>query len=120
MKAFDCIPYDSFTAKLEAFSFDKKSLAIISAYFKNRKQKNKFESAFSDFLDIVYRFLQGSILGSFLITIFIADLFYVNSNLEYASYADDTTSFVYRLNLVQAISFLALNIQKIFSCFKKS
>ena len=34
-KAFDCITQQLLLAKLSAYSFDMKSIAFISAYFKN-------------------------------------------------------------------------------------
>ena len=37
---------------------------------------------------------QGSILGLLLFLIFIADLFYLNYDLDFASYADDTTPYI--------------------------
>ena len=62
-KAFGCIPRYLLIAKLGAFGFEKKSLAFISAYHNNRKQRNKVGSAFSDFLNILYGVPQGSISG---------------------------------------------------------
>ena len=38
-KTFDCIPRQLLIAKLSVYGFDIKSLAFISAYLKNRKQK---------------------------------------------------------------------------------
>ena len=38
-KAFDCIPHQLVIAKLSTYGFDMKSLALISAYLKKRKQK---------------------------------------------------------------------------------
>ena len=75
-KAFGCSYHDLLIAKLGAL--DKKSLAFISAYLKNRKQRTEVGSAFSDFLNMLYSVPQGSILGLLLLVIFIADLFYIN------------------------------------------
>ena len=38
-KTFDCIPRQLLIAKLSVYGFDIKSLAFISAYLENRKQK---------------------------------------------------------------------------------
>ena len=40
-KAFDCITHQLLIAKLSGHGFDMKSIAFISAYLKNRKQKTK-------------------------------------------------------------------------------
>ena len=101
-KAFDCIPHDLLIAKLVAFGFDRKSLAFILAYLKNRKQKTNIGSAFSDFLNILYGVSQRSILGRRLFIIFIADLIYINNNFDYAIYAGDKTSYACRLMIPYA------------------
>ena len=38
-KAFDCMPHQLLIAKRNAYGFDWRSIAFISAYIKNRKQK---------------------------------------------------------------------------------
>ena len=74
-KAFDCIPHQLLITKLSAYGFEMKSIAFISAYLKNRKQKTKIGSTFSECLNILFGVQQGSILGPLLFLIFIADPF---------------------------------------------
>ena len=90
-KAFACLPHQLLIAKLSAYGFDMKSIAFISAQLKNRKQKTKIGSTFSECLIILFGVPHCSILGPLLFLIFIADLFYLNYDLDFASYADDTT-----------------------------
>ena len=40
-KAYECIPHDLLTAKLEAHGLDKTSLNIFFDYLNNRKQRTK-------------------------------------------------------------------------------
>ena len=70
-------------------------LLFISAYLYNRKQKTKVGSEFSDFPNILFGIPQGSISGRILFFIFIADLFFINNDTGFASYADNTTPYVY-------------------------
>ena len=53
-KAFECILHSLLIAKLSAYGFDRKSLIVISAYLKSRKQKTRIRSAFSDYLNILF------------------------------------------------------------------
>ena len=56
---------------------------------------------------------QGSI-------IFLSNLFYVYNNLDYASYADDTTPNACRQNYAEAIEILEPTINNIFAWFKNN
>ena len=87
-KAFDCILHKLPIAKLSAYGFDMKSIAFIFAYLKNRKHERKNGSTFSECLNILFGVPHGSILGPLLFLIFIANLFYLNYDLDFASYAD--------------------------------
>ena len=93
-KAFDCIPLQLIIVKLSAYGFDVKSIASISLYLKNSQQKTKIGSTFSDSLSILFVIPQGSILRPLLFLIFIADLFFLNYDLDFASCADDTTPYI--------------------------
>ena len=47
-KAYDCLPHDLFIAKLTAYGFGQNSLALISNYLSQRKQRMKVDSTFSE------------------------------------------------------------------------
>ena len=93
---------------------------FISAYLKTRKQRTRTGSAFSDYLNILFGVPQGSILGPILLINFLSDLFYIYNDLNYESYAVDTTPYVCRQNYADAIEFLEPNINNIFAWFKNN
>ena len=119
-KAFDCITQQLLLAKLSAYSFDMKSIAFISAYFKNRKQKTKSGSSFSKCLNMLFGVSQGFILGPLLFLIFIADLFYWNYDLDFASYADDTTPYICGQDFSSIINVLEPNVNTLFNWFRQN
>ena len=119
-KSFDCIPHGLIITKLNAFGFDKKSLSFISAYLNNRKQKTKVGSEFSDFLKILFGVPQGSVLRPILFIMFIADLFFINNDTDFASYADDTTPYVCGQNVFEVIGFLESKVTNVFKWFHEN
>ena len=85
-------------------------MIFIFAYLKRRKQKPRIESAFIDYLDILFSVPKESILGLILAIIFLSDLFYICNDLDYASYVDDTNPYICRQNYAEAIEFLKQTI----------
>ena len=108
-------PHQLLIAKLIAYGFDMKSIAFISAYLKNRKQKTKIGSTYRECLNILFGVPQGSILGLLLFLVFIADLFYLTCDLYFASYADGTTPYVCGQGFNSIIKVLELNVNKLFN-----
>ena len=119
-KVFGCIPHQTLIAKLSAFGFDMKSRAFISTYLKNQKQKTKIVPTFSECLNILFDVPHDFILWALLFLIFIADLFYLNYDLGFASYADDTTACIVAQDLSSIINVLEANVNTLFNLFRQN
>ena len=85
-----------------------------------KEKKNKVASEFNDFLNILFGVQLGSILGHILFTIFITDLFFINDDTDFASYADDTTPYVCGQSFSEVIIFLESNITNVFKVFHQN
>ena len=91
-KAFDCMTHDLLIAKLHALNFDMNALSLIFDYLTGRKQR--VNSSFSSYLDIIRGVPRGSILGPLLFNLFLCDLFLFVDEVDIMSYADDNTPYV--------------------------
>ena len=62
----------------------------------------------------------GFYLGALLFLVFIADLFYLNYDLDFASYADDTTPYICGQDFNSIIEVLEPNVNKLFNLFRQN
>ena len=116
-KAFDCLPHDIITAKLNAYGFDMKALNFIYDYLRNRKQRTKVYHAYSSWQNILYEVPQGSIFGPLLFNIDLCDLFFIMNHEDIASYANDNTPYVSGKNIDEVVRFLEDSSRVIFKWF---
>ena len=63
---------------------------MIDDYLSNRKQRTRVNYPFSEWPVVMFGVLQDSILGPFLINIFLADLFLIHSDIDIANFAANT------------------------------
>ena len=119
-KAFDCLPHDLIFAKLHAYGFSIKSLKLINSYLTERNQRVKMNDRFSSWLDIVFSVPQGSILGPLLFNIFLCDMFIFCNDINFASYADDNTSYCIGKTPEEVISQLEKSSKSIFEWFENN
>ena len=119
-KAFDCIDHELIIAKLNANGFNNSSLTFIYSYLSERKQKTKATSSFSCWAEILFGVHLGSILGLLLFKAYICDLFFEVRDLEYPSFADDTTTFSCLPEMVHILEKLQKGIQSMFDWFSEN
>ena len=81
-----CLDHKLLTCKLNAYSLNIPALRLIHDYLSNRKQRTKIENIW-----ILFGVTQVSILRPLLFNIFLADLFFIISNIDIASYADENS-----------------------------
>ena len=88
-KAFDSVPHQRLLMKLKKFNIGERTIAWISDFLKNRKQRVCVSGKFSNWTDVISGVPQGSVLGPILFLIYINDLpETINSFVKI--FADDT------------------------------
>ena len=70
------------------------------------KKRTKIDDNYSSWSKIILAVPQGSILGPLLYNVFLANLFLVVKEVDIASYADDTTTFIVENNIDNVIALL--------------
>ena len=77
-------------------------------------------SKYSSWEEILFGVPQGSILGPLLFNIFLCDLFFIMSKTEFASYADDNTSYNSGQNIDNVIRTLENDSVRLFKWFSNN
>ena len=62
----------------------------------------------------------GFCFGASFVSVFIADLFYLNYDLDFASYADDPTPYIFGQDFSSIINLLEPNVNTLFNWFRQN
>ena len=99
---------------MNAYGLERNALNLVYDYLSNRSQKTKVGSSFSNYLDNVYGFPQGSIIGPLSFNIDLCDLFFKNYSSDFANFADDTTPYECGHSFNKVINNLETTTGKVF------
>ena len=83
--------------KLHAHGLSLSSRELVHDYLLKHKQRTKFNSKYSSWADILEGGPQGSILGPLFFNIFICDFLIIIDTTNFASYADDNTPYIVKM-----------------------
>ena len=88
---------------MHAYGFDAKSLKFIDSYLAGRKERVKINSSFSEWSEVQYGVPKGSIMCPLLFNIYLCDMFFSEISIDFANYADDTTTYTCDLQMEKVI-----------------
>ena len=117
-KAYDCLLHDSFIAKLEACGLDISSLNFLLDYISLRKHRTKVGSSYNKWSEICQEIPKSSILGPLLFNIFIENIFFFVEKSEICNFADDSTIYSCRKDLLKIKENLICTVKNILKWFR--
>ena len=103
---------------MHAYGFNITVLRLVYSHLKNRKQRtSEIGSAYNVWEEILFGVPQGSTLGSLPFNTFLCDSYYVMSDTDFASYADDNATDVSADTIDEVIKTLETASVKLFKWF---
>ena len=113
-KAFDCLAYEFFIAKLAVYGF-----SIVYSYLSNRKQCVRINNMYSNYQKIILGVPQGSILRPTLFNLLISDLFFFVSDVSLRNFVDGNALSAFAETILELIDILQLGPEKVIYWFNK-
>ena len=108
-KASDCILHDLLVAKLDAYGFNRATVAYIYSYLKNRNHCVRINGTQIYLRDIISGVPQGSMLGSILNNLLFNYFFYFILLATAHNFADDNT-----------LAYFSTTIQELIACLESA
>ena len=109
----------TFNPRLQTYRFSLNTLRLVHSYLTNRKQRTKINTKYKSWEDIV-RSTSRSIPGPLLFNIFLCDLFFITNETEFATYADDNTSYTSDQNIDDVMRTLENDSVRLFKWFSNN
>jgi hypothetical protein len=117
-KAFDTINHDILLYKLEHYGFRGITLKWFNNYLSDRQQYVHYNLCKSDVKGMTCGVPQGSILGPLLFILYVNDIIYTSSILNFVLFADDTTILYSHKNLADKLNMVNIELQKVTNWFR--
>ena len=93
------------------------ALKLVHDYLSDRKQRTSVNNSYSHGLKYFFGVPRGSIFGTLIFNIFLADLFFILSKTDIANYADDNTPYTSSNDVNGLIKNLEEASKKLFKSF---
>ena len=87
-RPYYCLPHDPLLAKMKAYGFSSDNLKLIHSYLCGRKQRVKIRSTCCSWQEIKPGVPQESVLGPFLLKLFLHNFFYDMQHSQVCNFAD--------------------------------
>ena len=117
-KASDTVDHSILLTKLDYYGIRGVALQWFSSYLSDRQQFTTVNNVDSDRRSILCGVPQGSILGPLLFLLYLNDLHFSSSMLQFILFADDTTITYSHPNLVTLVHTLNMELDKVTTWFK--